>query len=1362
MTLNPENIHYLCNDENPKTMAKTLRKPKNEPKKETPVQLQDHSPKVQLNEKTVPADTSVQDGDNTVQLPEATQESLDKSKEEQESAQITGHDASPAMELQAESTNEIQPEPDAESQPQPQNELQADTTAEPIAELQIETETVSQSEQQSEPAPQPAEEPATESQTGQQPDAELQSETETQTESETQSETGQTPVLTTPAETVDENTQSEQTGNDGETTADNQNEDTGQNTDKGNDFQPDNLKKYLEDFRLKKDTKVISDTGTEYTVISYMDSGSYGNLYYVHNSEGEMLVLKEYCITGTKRLVNKCLDMIYDEIQLDKFINEPVRILQLFEEGKTARKVTDEMSYNVAFNTARKEVGVGGIFTWKGNTYTTYTREEKENLNLVLPRTKCFECFHNHYYVMENVEGSKLAHYMKDIQEGKIKKDLPLMLRIMEQLAIAVENIRMIPCAHLDLSPNNVMIKVEEDGRVKLKVIDFGCAVNLNKIKHSIELKESTPGSYIGDNGVGTPGFTDSTFNNSKYKMFPESIELIDMYSMGAILYYLTLFNVKWVGNYYENTYMDNDLQSINALPQDASQDKLDEFLYTPDEKQTDISEKEKELRKAILGLVKKAIAFDTNGRMRTNPFDARCQSATAFKQELQKMLCQVNWTDVKGAKVNATQTDTTLVFHTTGYWKAKLKTQDDKQPDWVSISNDKSDNGPGTITLSLKFKPNMTCSPRQATLLVQSGIWKIDVQLEQAGQTPVKADIHFPSGASEYTYFDCGVGHGELTVIASKGWSTEISPEGNGWLTVGVQGGKQGEFIVPFNVTANPSHSPRSASIILRCDDQSVEWKVQQASKPQTFIGFIGTETEHTFPSSGGQKSFRIKANGKSTVSLQPATAAAWMQTNALEFAPGEHEVMVTVMNNPHQTQREAEIRLQCGDSSIAYTIKQEKTRIKAADIAPAYTVPEEPWIPKPVVKPVEDRITPTGNKHLEFDWNDESKRTISFSCNRSWEIKMTPEVSFVKLQPDRMSGEPGNVQLTVSVDPNHSTAGRMTEIEVTAGKATCNFTVNQHPREFLKPVPQYLVFYATGQRQELDIHVTKKWKVVIPPEDRQWLRVDIPNGETGQYRLVVTADPNPDTNLRTAMLTIEAEKEKRAVVVSQPGKRVYTETSTGTGINWKKGLVAVLAAIIVGVGIWFLTGKEALPKTYALDFPDGRTLEIPHEGIEKGTWTLTANDLWKAEVVEQQPDGWLSLQRSSGDKSATSFQYSAPMNRSYTPKEATIKVICGDASKLIRVTQDFDQAHWLQTQIMDANSGKTSFRQFTKKLSNWFTLYELDPATGQKQTVKDNIDKVLRNQIPAIQIGETHDVVSFEEDTKGLIKSITLKKRK
>ncbi|MCL6265065.1 hypothetical protein [Flagellimonas myxillae] len=41
-----------------------------------------------------------------------------------------------------------------------------------------------------------------------------------------------------------------------------------------------------------------------------------------------------------------------------------------------ADTVSDEMSFGEAFKTAREELGQGGFFTWRGQHYNTYTKEE--------------------------------------------------------------------------------------------------------------------------------------------------------------------------------------------------------------------------------------------------------------------------------------------------------------------------------------------------------------------------------------------------------------------------------------------------------------------------------------------------------------------------------------------------------------------------------------------------------------------------------------------------------------------------------------------------------------------------------------------------------------------------------------------------------------------------------------------------------------------------------------------------------------------------------------------------------------------------------------------------------------------------
>lgn len=50
-------------------------------------------------------------------------------------------------------------------------------------------------------------------------------------------------------------------------------------------------------------------------------------------------------------------------------------------EPEMCSDVSDEMSFSEAFATAREEVGAGGVFSWKGNVYNTYTEDEWTNMS---------------------------------------------------------------------------------------------------------------------------------------------------------------------------------------------------------------------------------------------------------------------------------------------------------------------------------------------------------------------------------------------------------------------------------------------------------------------------------------------------------------------------------------------------------------------------------------------------------------------------------------------------------------------------------------------------------------------------------------------------------------------------------------------------------------------------------------------------------------------------------------------------------------------------------------------------------------------------------------------------------------------
>jgi hypothetical protein len=61
--------------------------------------------------------------------------------------------------------------------------------------------------------------------------------------------------------------------------------------------------------------------------------------------------------------------------------DEDVEVEPAPETVSVASNVSDGMSFGDAFAAARAELGPGGMFTWHGNSYSTYTAEEWDNMS---------------------------------------------------------------------------------------------------------------------------------------------------------------------------------------------------------------------------------------------------------------------------------------------------------------------------------------------------------------------------------------------------------------------------------------------------------------------------------------------------------------------------------------------------------------------------------------------------------------------------------------------------------------------------------------------------------------------------------------------------------------------------------------------------------------------------------------------------------------------------------------------------------------------------------------------------------------------------------------------------------------------
>lgn len=248
-----------------------------------------------------------------------------------------------------------------------------------------------------------------------------------------------------------------------------------------------------------------------YKIIRALKPGAFGMTYLAKRmaDKGTSVVIKEFYPKGTARVM-KSNRLIIDTNKSDitrqafeDFKKEPERIQALMDEA--------------------------------GKKNPEHPQKEWDKLNLVVPLTDVFTCFGNHYYVMEHVEGKTLAEYMQQPNLFR-NQTIEEQLEIIRQVSIAIRHLHSIPCVHQDLSPNNVMIH-KENGDIRIKIIDYGMSSTLFHV--------GAKSSYVRPGG--TLGFSDAIIRYPQYKSLfddkkkRESVKLIDIYSLGAILAYLSL-----------------------------------------------------------------------------------------------------------------------------------------------------------------------------------------------------------------------------------------------------------------------------------------------------------------------------------------------------------------------------------------------------------------------------------------------------------------------------------------------------------------------------------------------------------------------------------------------------------------------------------------------------------------------------------------------------------------------------------------------------------------------------------------------------------------------------------------------------
>ncbi len=653
---------------------------------------------------------------------------------------------------------------------------------------------------------------------------------------------------------------------------------------------------------------------------------------------------------------------------------------------------------------------------------------------------------------------------------------------------------------------------------------------------------------------------------------------------------------------------------------------------------------------------------------------------------------------------------------------------------------------------LNITTQKNESPDAREGLIWVESDNMKIEASIKQDGKTIEKPDIHFPKGIVARSLFSHEGGKDTITVIANNEWKAQVrSLMGYDWLIVKTEAGHKGENVVEFEVKANLTDSPRAADIVFTCGDKTEIWPVSQDMKARVKIAFKnGTITEHKFPSAGGQTSCNFSANYKSHVEFEPKEAADWLDTNYPEFEPGEQRTLViTAMPNSTKDVRTASIKLVCGKEFISFDVTQDENRVVT------------PPPPQPHTPTGKDVINALGAQSLKFDGDSTTSQKMIFTCNGKWETIIPANADWIKV--DTTNGNAGSWQVGVSVKPNHTGKDRTAIITVKVGTATKDYTITQEAADVLQSLSQTtLSFNEGGGEQMIRFRCNKPWKVTLSKDCESWLKINPVQGNAGNIDLRVTVSSNGASESRSTILTVTCGKKQLVYTVKQEAKKIIVVPGTEK-TNWKKWMKwagGLVALVLAGFITWKLTGPIIGPDNPTeLTVPS--TIFIEHIGGEKAV-DIKANDVWKAEIVEQEPEGWLGIKNEIGDEKRVQFLLTAGQNRKYEPKKATVKVTSGDVSRLLRITQGIDRADSLQTQIEGVSRDMSRIVPFIKTLDRRFSLYEIPKGATEKVPVDDALDVILRKLKPDMVIGQTHDISEFEENTEtGKIKSITLKER-
>jgi hypothetical protein len=159
---------------------------------------------------------------------------------------------------------------------------------------------------------------------------------------------------------------------------------------------------------------------------------------------------------GLTATIEEKREVAHIEANQTKEDNEAIEAIIIYEKPPVAQHIEAAETFNDAFALARAEVGPGGIFTWNGHHYATYTKEEMEGFT-----TEQQQQFYNSVDDIE-IQKPEVSHNDFEVQNVEVPTTHEEVYLIKEE-ALKLDDGSMLDVQFYSVN-GTIVTKVDRDG----------------------------------------------------------------------------------------------------------------------------------------------------------------------------------------------------------------------------------------------------------------------------------------------------------------------------------------------------------------------------------------------------------------------------------------------------------------------------------------------------------------------------------------------------------------------------------------------------------------------------------------------------------------------------------------------------------------------------------------------------------------------------------------------------------------------------------------------------------------------------------------------------------------------------------